>query len=418
MATEQGRRPSFYRQPALKNIVRLIPAVVILAAMLNVLSCGEGGLLSSANNSGSPTATPTTGTGSLAFVTNYNDGLVSSFTRNTTTGVLTLTGQMAAGAKSGPRGVVASPDGSFLYVANISDNNIYEYSIDSTNGTLTPLSPKFVSNGAGTQPDELAITTILDVTMLWVTGRAGTIKSYTVDTSTDTTAGQITLTGTTSGGGLQIPFGITLHPTLEALYVSDSATGFIYPFIYDDTTGVLSPTATPQHSTDPNANTPAAIAIDSGGGALFIADQLNGEVSSFYINGDTAALTPYSTFPNSSTSDVPVGVGLGVNAGGIEYLFTANSGAGGNSVSSFVVTNSVIANSPPALVTGYTGATGLVVDPQNKFVYTANFGNGTVGQAIINNGTTCTLQLCAGVSKPTESPANANSGPFGITLAQ
>ncbi len=414
MATEQGIRPSFYRRTALKNIIRLIPAVVILAAMLNVLSCGSSGLLSPAGGSGSPTATPTTGTGSLAFVTNYKDGKVSSFTRNTTTGVLTLTGQVVAGAKSGPRGVVASPDGSFLYVANINDNNIYEYSIDSTNGTLTPLSPKSVSNGSGTQPDELAITTILDVTMLWVTGRAGTIKSYTVDSST----GQITLTGTTSGGGLQTPFGITLHPTLEALYVSDSATGFIYPFIYDDTSGALTPIATPQHSTDPNANTPAAIAIDSGGGALFIADQKLGEVSSFYINLDTAALTPYSTFPNSSTSDGPVGVGLGVNAGGIEYLFTANSGAGGNSVSSFVVTNSVIANSPPAVVTGYTGAAGLVVDPQNKFVYSANFGNGTVGQAIINNGTSCTLQICAGVSKPTESPANANSGPFGITLAQ
>ena len=89
-------------------------------------------------------------------MTNYKDGKVSSFTRNTTTGVLTLTGQVTAGAKSGPRGVVASPAGSFLYVANINDDNIYEYSIDSTNGTLTPLSPAFVSNGSGTQPDELA----------------------------------------------------------------------------------------------------------------------------------------------------------------------------------------------------------------------------------------------------------------------
>ncbi len=413
MATAQDRRPSLSSRTALKNIVRLIPVAVILAAMLNVLSCGEGGLLSSDNNSGSPTATPTTGTGTLAFVTNYKDGKVSSFTRNTTTGVLTLTGQVAAGAKSGPRGLVSTSG--FLYVANIGDNNIYEYSIDSTNGTLTPLSPAFVSNGSGTQPDELATITFNDVTLLWVTGKAGTIKSYTVDTST----GQITLTGTTSGGGLQTPFGITLYPdptALQVLYVSDSTTGFIYPFNYDDTTGVLSQNLAPQHSTDPNANSPYAIAIDSGGGALFIADQGNGEVSSFYIDTNTGALTPYSTFPNSSTSNMPVGVGLGVNAAGTEYLFTANSGAA--SISSFSITNSIIANSPPALVTGYTGATGLAVDPLNRYVYVANFGNGTVGQAIINNGTTCMLQICAGVSKPTESPANANSGPFGITLAQ
>ena len=51
-------------------------------------------------------------------MTNFNDGMVSSFTRNTTTGVLKLRGQVKAGAKQGPRGLVASPsNGSFLYVA-------------------------------------------------------------------------------------------------------------------------------------------------------------------------------------------------------------------------------------------------------------------------------------------------------------
>ena len=108
--------------------------------------------------SGSPTATPTTGTGALAFVTNYNDGKVSSFTRNITTGALKHTGQVTAGKKAkGPRGVVASPNGSFLYVANINDDNIYEYSIDSTNGIPKPLPTPSISNGTGTRPDELAI---------------------------------------------------------------------------------------------------------------------------------------------------------------------------------------------------------------------------------------------------------------------
>lgn len=412
MATDQGRRLSFSKRTALKNVVRLIPAVVIIAVMLNLLSCGEGGLLSSDDNSGSPTATPTGTSGTLAFVTNFNDGIVSSFHRNTTTGVLTWSGQVSAGAKKGPRGVVASPDGSFLYVANINDDNIYEYSINS-NGTLTKLSPAFVSNGTGTEPDELA-TVATSQTLLWVTGKAGTIKSYTIGST-----GQITWTSTTAGGGLQTPFGITVHPTLPVLYVSDSTTGYVYPFNYNPTTGALAPNSTPQHSTDPSANSPFAIAIDSGGDALFIADQALGEVSSFYIGlttGVLGVLTPYSTFPNSSTSDAPVGVGIGVNTDGIEYLFTANSGTA--SVSSFTVTSQVIVNSPPSLVTGYTGATGLVVDPQNMFVYTANFSNGTVGQATINNGTTCTIQICADPSRSTENPPNANSGPFWVTLAQ
>jgi len=414
MATKQeillSTRSALARRTTLKNIVRLIPAVVIIAAMLNTLSCDTSGLLGSSGGSSSPTATPTTGTGTLAFVTNYNDGKVSSFTRNTTTGVLKHTGQVGAGAKKGPRGVVASPSGSFLYVANINDDNIYEYSINSTKGTLTPLSPAAVSNGSGTKPDQLAISS--DGTLLWVTGAAGTVTWYTVDGTT----GQIT-----SGGsivGFSVPYGITLHPSLAVLYVSDTSTGLIWPMTYDTSTGALTKNFTAVHSADVNANMPAAIAIDSGADSLFIADQVLGEVSSFTIDdtgltcGQAGCLAPASVYPNSSTGDVPIGLGMATN-GGFQYLYTANNG--GNSVSSFLASAQTLTE-PPALVTGYTGATGLVVDPQNLFVYTANNGNGTVGQVIING--TCGASICAGPSIPTESPANANSGPWGITLAQ
>ncbi|MGD0671604.1 MAG: beta-propeller fold lactonase family protein [Candidatus Binatus sp.] len=409
MPTEQdillSTRTALAARTALKNIVRLIPAVVIIAAMLNILSCDTSGLLGSGNNgSGSPTATPTTGTGTLAFVTNYNDGKVSSFTRNTTTGALKHTGQVGAGAKKGPRGVVASPNGSFLYVANKKDDNIYEYSINSTKGTLTPLSPAAVSNGSGTGPDELAISS--DGTLLWVTGAAGTVTWYTVD---DTT-GQITSGG--SIGGFSAPYGITLHPSLAVLYVSDTSTGLIWPMTYDTSTGALTKNFTAVHSADGSANKPAAIAIDSGADSLFIADQVLGEVSSFTMNTTTGALAAASVYPNSSTGDVPIGLGMATN-GSFQYLYTANNG--GNSVSSFLASLTTLTE-PPALVTGYTGATGLVVDPQNLFVYTANNGNGTVGQVIING--TCGASICAGTSIPTESPANAGSGPWGITLAQ
>ena len=165
MATKQdiviSTRTALARPTALKNIARLIPAVVIIAATLFMLSCGHGGFLSVDNN-GSATATPTPGTGSLAFVTNYNDGKVSSFTRNTTTGALKHTGQVTAGAKKGPRGVVASPDGSFLYVANISDDNIYEYSINHQRDADAAVAGA-VSNGSGTKPDELATNTAKNV---------------------------------------------------------------------------------------------------------------------------------------------------------------------------------------------------------------------------------------------------------------
>ena len=406
MAAQQGIRPSSSGRAAFKNLVRLIPAVVIIAATLNTVACKTGnGLFSQSNGSKSPTATPTSGTGALAFVTNFRDGKVSSFKRNTSTGVLTLTkGQVKAGAKNGPRGVIAAPSGNFLYVANISDNNIYEFSVNQSNGTLTPLSPASVSNGNATQPDELAINNA--GTLLWVTGRAGTVTAYAVNSST----GQ--LTKNSSLGGFNTLFGIAVHPTLAVLYVSDLGTGLIWPLSFNTTTGALAK-LTAVASPDPNAVLPAAITIDTAGAALFTPDEGNGEVSSFSINAVTGALIPVGAFTNSNVGDAPVGIGIGTNAGN-EFVFAANFG--GASVSSFLVTNSTTLNPPPTLASGYNAPKGLVVDPQNAFVYTADSGNGTVSQSTINGS--CGSSICAGPTVSTENPANGNSGPFGITLAQ
>jgi 6-phosphogluconolactonase (cycloisomerase 2 family) len=414
MATEQdirlSRRSGFSARTAFKNIVLLIPAVAIIAATLNTLSCGSPGLLTPVSSSTSPTATPTSTAGTLAYVTNYNDGKVSSFTRNTTTGALKHTGQVTAGKKKGPRGVVAS--GHFLYVANINDDNIYEYSIASTKGIPTALPTPSISNGSGTKPDELAINSA--GTLLWVTGAAGTVTSYTVNTTT----GQLTLVGSIAGG-FTTPFGITLHPTLAVLYVSDTVTGSIWPMSYNPSTGALTKNFTAVHSSDVNANTPAAIAIDSAGDALFIADQVLGEVSSFSINTTTGALSPVAVFANSNVNDVPIGLGIAINAG-VEYLFTANQGISGGlagSLSSFQqITNPTNLVTPPTVAGPYNGPTGLVVDSANLFVYTADNFDGTVSQSIIKGS--CGSSICAGPKVSTESPANVNSGPFGITLAQ
>jgi DNA-binding beta-propeller fold protein YncE len=389
----------------------MIPAVVVIAATLNTVSCNSNsGLFPEVHGGGggggskTPTATATAGTGALAFVTNFNDGKVSSFTRNTTTGALTLTNpQVKAGAKNGPRGVVASPNGNFLYVANISDDKIYEFSVNQTTGALTPLATPSISNGNATNPDELAINP--GGTLLWVTGRAGTVTAYTVNTST----GQ--LTKKSSIGGFHTPFGIAVHPTLAVIYVSDLVLGTIQPMSYNTKTGALAKNLPAVGSSDPLAVMPAAITIDAAGDALFVPDEGNGEVSPFAINTSTGALTQGTAQPNISVTTGPVGIGIGTNTG-IEYVFTANFG--GNSVSSFVITSNTTVNSPPTVASGYNAPKGLVVDPQNAFVYAADSGNGMVSQSTIKGA--CG-NICVGPTVPTESPANPSSGPFGITLA-
>jgi 6-phosphogluconolactonase (cycloisomerase 2 family) len=391
------------RRSMLARVIYLVPAFVVSAMIMGTLSCRTTG---SGGSSNSPTATPSVGTGALAFVTNFNDGKVSSFTRNTTTGVLKRTAQTtagAAGAKKGPRGVVAAPSGSFLYVANMKDDNIYEFSVNPNNGVLTPLSPAFVSNGNGSGPDELAINSA--GTLLWVTGAGdATVKTYAVNSST----GQLTFNS--SLGGFNLPFGLALHPTLSVLYMSDRGSGLIWPMSYDSNGKLSKMTAV--SSPDVGAVTPALIAIDAAGAALFTADQKTSEVSSFSING-AGALTPIIAVQNISVADAPLGVGLAVNTGA-EFVFTANQSGG--SVSSFTVTSVTNVITPPAVASGYNGPAGLAVDPQMANVYTADSGNGTVAQSIIKG--TCGSSICTGPTVATESPANSGSGPFGITLAQ
>ena len=258
-----------------------------------------------------------------------------------------------------------------------------------------------MSNGNNTKPDELAINP--SGTLLWVTGNAGTVTSYTVNTST----GQLTNNG--SIAGFTTPFGIVLHPTLAVLYVSDTTTGLIQPMSYNTTTGALTKSLPAVTSPDfPLATAPAGLAIDSAGAALFTADHGNGEISSFSITAGTGALIPIQVVPNFSGADAPFGVGIGVNTGN-EFVFTGNFG--GASVSSLLITNVTTLNPPPTIASPYNGPAGLVVDPQNKFVYAADNLDGTVSQSAIKGS--CGFNICVG---PTVS--TGGSGPFGITLAQ
>lgn len=414
MAIEQSNRLSPSGRYALKNIIRLIPAVVIVAALLNTVSCGNGLLDPVNSGSATPTSTSTAGTGALAFVTNFNDGMVSSFTRNIKTGVLKRTGQVTAGAKKGPRGVIAAPSGSFLYVANINDGNIYQFSINPTNGTLTPLSPAFVSNGSGSGPDQIAINP--DGTFLWVTGAGngvagnGTVTTYTINSST----GQLTKNGTAKG--FTSPFGIAADSTGAFVFVTDHGAGLVYWFSIG-TGGALSLVGSPISDLGPAAGAPGFIAIDPSGTFIYVTD-LNAGVLSV-IQTTSSQLAFFSTQPTASSANMPIGIGFATVSGVANFVFTANQGD--STLWSFQL------QSPgnPAIPVAFgslnlNAPTGLVVDPQNAFLYTTNQNAGTVSQFSLSS--TCfsspAAAPCFVGSVATESPTNTKSGPFGITLAQ
>jgi DNA-binding beta-propeller fold protein YncE len=395
------------RRDAIKNIIRLIPAVVIIAAMINTASCNSSGLLQPVpSNSTTPTSTPTPGTGALAFVTNFNDGMVSSFKRNITTGVLTLRGQVMAGAKKGPKGVVAAPSGSFLYVANNKDDNIYEFSVNQTNGKLTPLSTPSVSNGAGSEPDEIAIN--LAGTFIWVTGaKKGTVTTYAIGS-----AGQLTqVSGKVTG--LVKPFGIAVNSAGTLVYVADNGAGLVYSYSVGSS-GALTKIGSVPDLGSPGG-TPGFIAIDPAETFIYVTDLNAGQLS--VLGTASGTLSFSSLMPATTTGNVPVGIGYSTISSN-NFIFTANQG--NSTLWSFQLPTAGHPSQPVEFGTSNLNApTGLVVDPQNAFLYTTNQNAGTVSQFTLSP--TCSAApgpTCFVGNVATESPANANSGAFGITLAK
>jgi len=96
----------------------------------------------------SPSAIAMDPLGRFAYVTNYFNGNVSSYSVNKLTGALTGIGPNAPSGTY-PYSAAVDPSGRFTYVANPGSNDVSTYSIDQTTGLLTSLGPNVhAGNGA------------------------------------------------------------------------------------------------------------------------------------------------------------------------------------------------------------------------------------------------------------------------------
>ena len=73
------------------------------------------------------------------FATNNGDGTLSEFSRDFTSGPLTLSVRPRPARRRGPTGVALSPSNGFLYIANSADHLIREFSVDTSSGALTAI---------------------------------------------------------------------------------------------------------------------------------------------------------------------------------------------------------------------------------------------------------------------------------------
>jgi DNA-binding beta-propeller fold protein YncE len=392
-----------HRQSHWYRMIAFAPAVMLLAMVAAAASCGKSLYSSSGGgSSSSATNTPVPGQGNFAYVTNYNAGEISEFSRNTGTGVLKQIATITAGAKKGPAGIAVDPSNKYVYAVNASDGNLYAYSIGAK-GVLTSLGS--FSDGAKSQPQQVVVSPTSN--FLWVSDyNASQITIWTL------TSGVPTSSTTFSGSGLSGPFGMAVNSAGTVLYVADLNQGVIYWFSVDTGNGKLT-FAGSLPSQNPALGAPAQLAIDPTGLYLVDGEQVSPVVSLFTINNATGALTFGGFYATASPQ--PFGMAWAVIAAST-YLFTANqdtSSPSMGSIGAFVQLNTG-ALSATTGINSVNGPTDVVVDPQNAFAYSTNQGDGTLWQYTLNGA--CGQVICFTASQNSIKNYSGNPAPYWIAL--
>ena len=150
---------------------------------------------------------------------------------------------------------------------------------------------------------------------------------------------------------------------------------------------------------------PVALAVTPNAGLLYVADQQDNVVYGFSINSTTGALTPLLP-PNVLAGSSPSG--LAINPAGT-FLYVTNSVS--NNVSGFTINSdgSLTAMSRSPFPSG-TGPVAAQVDPSGQFLYVVDNGSNQVSSYRITavNGDL--------VATP-GSPVSTGTGPLGVSIS-
>ena len=339
--------------------------------------------------------------GQFVFVVNKmggpnNNGDVSAFAINPTTGVLTaVPGSASPGSTfalgpndSAPEGMAVDQNG-HAYVTNAGTSNIAFFDIG-TNGALAFQSDMSTSGTVGA-----AIAVNTPIASAPTACAAPSVCLYTAGSSiSSSTSGSVSgFTILASSGALSPtpngPYaagsplvGIAIDPTAQFVFTTQSAHDFITAYnVAAD--GSLSGANGDPISTNQPGNPQGVVTSPLGtsaGGFLYVTNPAGGKVSAFsYVaaNSPPTAPNPFLTLIDSFATSGAMPEGIAIDPTGT-YLYVANF-ADGN-VSSF----SIDAQSGALTLIGQPVPTGnlnnvpspapisLQVDPSGRFVYVAN----------------------------------------------
>jgi 6-phosphogluconolactonase (cycloisomerase 2 family)/uncharacterized protein YjdB len=207
-----------------------------------------------------------------------------------------------------PTWVMTDRTGKFLYVVNDGNSTISEYKIDQSTGALTPLGTPTIATGDGTNSPLFGTTDVNGHLFVGNFGTVDSVSAYKIDTSSTSTAGELTL----AGPDTVIPtatqtINVITDPTGKFIYILDqnaassTSPGQIFAYNLDPATGLI---GSQIGTVQPTGATPQGMAIDPTGVLLAIDNNFDATISLFTVSTATGAVTPISP-PTVPTDSIP-----------------------------------------------------------------------------------------------------------------
>jgi DNA-binding beta-propeller fold protein YncE len=249
--------------------------------------------------------------GRFVFVGNQASSSISVFSISSNGALTPVPGSPFAA--NNPFELVTNPSGTILFVNNFPDSMVSDFNTVSafqisSNGMLTavPASPFPTANSSGFA-SSIGLAADSAGKFLFVADHmAQAIVPFNIDPASGALTPASTLPTPPSSCGVSChnnPLRLAVHPNDQFVYATNVQSGTVSAFSI--VTGGLSPIAE-----FPTGQHPFGVALDPKGNFLYIVNKVDNNISVFSVNAANGLLSPVSGSPFPSGGSGPVGIAI------------------------------------------------------------------------------------------------------------